>query len=371
MFAAEIAQPQTIAHRLASGGMPASDALRYAMLLAEALRRTHDKGRVYGALSPAAVALTESGLELLPAPPLTSADTPYTAPEVAAGGQPTVQSDVFSFGAVACEMLTGRPALAGDSLEALATSILGANPQPAGVASAHRLLGGCLQKDPSERLQHMQKVVLELRVLVVASRCSQADAWRSRKAADALLRSEIHDVESRITASLREQAALVLEMRESAGDRLDWFDQQLRTANASLAGVQALVEQAAESSGLRVLARAQEAIDRICDQWAQSAQETRAEIARIAEAAASLGDRVDRAEQGFEAEKQSAAGLRDLVVESVGASEKDLKAQAAQIESTRVALRQTDGLVEGVVEALEALQVAMLEQYHEGPLGVG
>ena len=371
MFVAEIAQPRTIAQRLASGEMPASEALRYAMLLAETLRKIHDSGRVYGALSPAAIALTESGLELLPAPPPTPAVTPYTAPEVAAGNPPTVQSDVFSFGAVAYEMLTGRPAFDGDSPEALAASILRSDPRPAGVPSADRFLGGCLEKNPGARLQHMQKVVLELKVLMVAAHCAQANAWRSREAADALLRGEIQDLESRMTARLGEQETLVLDVRRSAGDALDAFDQRLRATGAELAGVPALVERAAEATGQRVLAHAQEAIDAICDRLAQSAHEAHAEIARIAEAAASLGNRIARAEQGFEAEKQSAAGRHDLLAGRVGACERDLKAQAALIESTRVALRQTESLVEGVVEALEALQTSVLEQYGAESLAAG
>jgi serine/threonine protein kinase len=242
MTVSEIAQPRTIAERIASEGIPIADALRYAMLLAEALRGIHDTGRVYGALCPASVALTESGLELLPALPPTSAVTPYTAPEVAAGGPPTARSDIFSFGAVAYEMLTGRPAFQGESPEVLAESILRSNPRPSGVPSADRFLRYCLERDPCARFQHMQKVVLELKVLMVVSHCSQADTARAREAATVL-------------------------------------------------------------------------------------------------------DRID-------------------------ASEKDLKAQGALIESTRVAVGHIEGLLEGVVEAIEALQCAVLEQQGEGSLAV-
>jgi len=75
--------------------------------------------------------------------PPTSAVTPYTAPEVAAGGPPTARSDIFSFGAVAYEMLTGRPAFQGESPEVLAESILRSNPRPSGVPSADRFLRCC------------------------------------------------------------------------------------------------------------------------------------------------------------------------------------------------------------------------------------
>ena len=356
MTVTEIAQPRTIAGRLASDGIPIADALRYAMLLAEALRGIHDTGGVYGALCPASVALTESGLELLPALPPTSAVTPYTAPEVAAGGPPTARSDVFSFGAVAYEMLTGRPAFQGESPEALAESILRSNPGPSGVPSADRFLRRCLEKEPCARLQHMQKVVLELKVLMVVSHCSQANAARAREAADAVLRSEIRSIESRMTACLQEQQDRILDIRQSVGDARGEFDQQLRATNTELAGVQALVERAVEAAGVRVLAQAQEAAN--------------TEIVRIGEAATAIGDRIAHLEQSLDSEKQFVAGLHDLIFDRADASEKNLKAQDASIESTRVAVDHIEGLLEGVVEAIEALQCAVLEQQGEGSLAV-
>src|ERR1035438_10183379 len=89
--------------------LPQAGALGSAVALAQELGRIHAAGKIHGALSPAAIVLTEGGLELLPA------DTPgevtaYTAPEVLAGASRQGINDVFSFGAVVYEMLSGRRA---------------------------------------------------------------------------------------------------------------------------------------------------------------------------------------------------------------------------------------------------------------------
>jgi hypothetical protein len=371
MIVTGIAQPRTIAERLASGGIPIADALRYAMLLAEALRGIHDTGRVYGALCPASAGLTGSGLELLPALPPTSAVMPYTAPEVAAGSPPTARSDIFSFGAVAYQMLTGRPAFQGESPEELAESILRSNPQPSGVPSADRFLRGCLEKDPCARWQRMQKVVLELKVLMVVSHCTQANAARAREAADAVLRSEIRVIESRMAACLQEQHDRILEIRQSVGDAVGEIEQQLRATNTELAGVQALVERAVAAASLRVIAQAQEAIYAVGDRLAQSVLLANTEIVRIAESATSLGDRIAHLEQGFDSEKQFVAGLDDLVLDRAGGSKMNVKAHGVLIESTRIAVGHIEGLVGGVVEALDALPCAALEQHGEESLAAG
>src|ERR1035437_2109558 len=78
-------EPRTLAQRLAQGTIPAPEARRYALILAEALRKIHDAGQVHGGVSPASIVLTGSGLELLPAANTTAAITAYTAPELLQG----------------------------------------------------------------------------------------------------------------------------------------------------------------------------------------------------------------------------------------------------------------------------------------------
>jgi hypothetical protein len=268
-------------------------------------------------------------------------------------------------------MLTGRPAFQGESPEALAESILRSNPQPSGLPGADRFLRGCLEKDPCARLQHMPKIVLELKVLLVVSHCSQANAARAREAAEAVLRSEMRGIESHMAAGLQEQQDRILEIRQSLGDAVGQLEQQLRATNTELAGVQALVERAVAAASLRVIAQAQEAIYAVGDRLAQSVLLANTEIVRIAESATSLGGRVAHLEQGFDSEKQLVAGLHDLVLDRAGASKMNLKAHGALIESTRLTVGQIEGLVGGVVEALEALQCAALEQHGEESLAAG
>src|SRR5215471_3308262 len=74
---------KTLAQRLSEGRLPAAEALRNALILAESLRQIHDSGKVHGAVSPINMAIIPAGVELLPAPEWTlGAITPYTAPEM-------------------------------------------------------------------------------------------------------------------------------------------------------------------------------------------------------------------------------------------------------------------------------------------------
>ena len=90
------------------------EAERYAMILAEALRKIHEAGEVHGGVSPASIRLTGSGLELGPAPRTKGGITPYSAPELLQGQDADSRSDVFAFGAVAYEMFSGHRAFEGE-----------------------------------------------------------------------------------------------------------------------------------------------------------------------------------------------------------------------------------------------------------------
>src|SRR6476646_9235873 len=105
----------TLGRRLAEGPLPTPEALRYATLLAEALRQIHDEGRTFGALTPSNIAINASGLELIVPQGQPEAITPYTAPEILQGHVADARSDIFAFGAIVFEMLVGRRAFDGDN----------------------------------------------------------------------------------------------------------------------------------------------------------------------------------------------------------------------------------------------------------------
>jgi hypothetical protein len=152
---------KTLAHRLCEGRLPVAEALQYAMQLAESLSRLRGAGKAHGAVTPANLALVDGGVELLPASQGSSGTiTPYTAPEVVQGGAADARSDIFSFGAILFEMLTGRKAFNGQARD------LPSSGNPA----LDRLVGPCLDSDPDARSARIQKVMMELKLLSVAAR---------------------------------------------------------------------------------------------------------------------------------------------------------------------------------------------------------
>jgi hypothetical protein len=161
---------KTLAERLNEGRLPPVDALRYAMQLADSLRKLHESGKAHGTVSPANLALVAGGVELLPASEGgAGAITPYTAPEVVQGCAADARSDIFSFGAILFELMTGRRP-DGES-RAVLTAHLSKTPAPvSGSAAIDRLVGSCLRKDPDARPLRMRRVLMELKVVSVGVR---------------------------------------------------------------------------------------------------------------------------------------------------------------------------------------------------------
>ena len=402
---------RTLAVRLTEGRIPVSEALHYAMSLADALRKLHDTGRAHGAVTPASVVLTGSGVDLVPSLGPQATVTPYTAPEVIQGQPADSRSDVFSFGALVFEMLTGHPAFDGESQTELKLALCNSAPPPSGSPAVDRLVTSCVAKSPAARWQRMQKIIMELKLLSVAARRADNTPGAVRAVADSALRAEMQQVEARLDARLATYEKSIEDMRKSSGDTqksageaVESLKEQLAAAGSTveslkeqLAGLHAQLAVVQERPAVQpvdvealteqIHGRLQQSIDAVTEQLraqvleavGTSSQEHGAQMQATIDAAAkqiseqanetlaAANHRMAAAEQNMEEIRKHFATLQSNVAGDLHDFEKTLKSQGVAIESARTAMAQTDDLVERVVEALELLQSSMLD--HE-PAGV-
>jgi serine/threonine protein kinase len=175
----EYLEGETLAQRLGRGPLSATDALRCAVEIADALDKAHRKGVIHRDLKPSNIMLTSGGMKLLDfglakmvqapiaadvaaAPtvssPLTGAGTivgtfQYMAPEQLEGQEADARSDIFAFGAVVYEMITGKKAFEGKSQASLIGAILEREPapvsrlQPTSPLALDQIVKTCLEKE--------------------------------------------------------------------------------------------------------------------------------------------------------------------------------------------------------------------------------
>lgn len=334
----------TLAQRLAEGRLTVAEALRYAMQLADALRKLHDAGRWHGALSPSNLGLHPNSVELL-APPegLTRMVTPYTAPEVIQGSPADSASDIFSFGTILFEMLTGRRAFNGDSRAALAAQITKAPTPSSGSRAVDRLVGNCLAKNPDARIPRVQKIIMEIKLIGVAARHAGQSApislQREGPSPDAALaRAEMQQLEAKLAARLQLHERTIAEMHRSAADSVTNLKLQMAALNSNVAlSRTGPLDSLDDSAGSAIQARIDRGFEVLNDRLA-AMERTVDEMRR----------------KSVQFEHNIAADLVDI--------EHGLKLQSAAIDSARTAMAQTDDLVERVVEVLESLQTSVLDQ---------
>jgi len=192
----ELVEGEPLATRLGRGALPLEQALRYGMQMAEALGLAHRRGIVHRDLKPGNIMLTKGGVKLLDfglAKLVTSADlvsspdaltmNPATAeglvvgtlqympPEQLEGRAVDARTDIFSFGAVLYEMITGRRAFQASSQASLIAAILHEQPPPMSATvpvsprELDRVIATCMAKDPEDRWQNARDVMLELRAI--------------------------------------------------------------------------------------------------------------------------------------------------------------------------------------------------------------
>ena len=192
----EYLEGETLAARLEKGALPLEQALEYAIDIAAALTVAHRSGIVHRDLKPANIFITRGGTKLLDfglamtaAPRVVGARASgaatvpekltaqgtilgtfqYMAPEQLEGQAADTRTDIFAFGAVVYEMLTGRKAFEGKSQASLIGAILKDEPpsidksQPLTPPILDRVVRRCLAKNPDDRWQSAADLADELR----------------------------------------------------------------------------------------------------------------------------------------------------------------------------------------------------------------
>jgi eukaryotic-like serine/threonine-protein kinase len=204
----ELVEGVTLANRIADGPLPFVEALTMARQIAEALQAAHDKGIIHRDLKPANIKVTPAGvvkvldfglakivaaepeLTIASSSPTVAGDTrvgvilgtaAYMSPEQAQGQEVDARTDIWAFGCVLFEMLTGRQMFAAGAVSDSIARIL--EPEPdwsmlpkSTAAKIHQLLRLCLHKDRRLRLQTIAeaRVVIEQ---VLAPRAISRRIW--------------------------------------------------------------------------------------------------------------------------------------------------------------------------------------------------
>src|SRR5262249_7438964 len=177
----ELVEGETLADRLAHGPIPVEEALNIAKSICEALEAAHERGIIHRDLKPANVKVTPDGkvkvwdfgwakaMDNAPAS-ATLSNSPtmmsgtmggiilgtaaYMSPEQARGKPVDKRADIWSWGVVLYEMLTGEPMFKGDDAAETLAAVIHKQPDLEQVpVKVRRLLGECLQKNPKLRLR--------------------------------------------------------------------------------------------------------------------------------------------------------------------------------------------------------------------------
>ena len=173
----ELVEGPTLADLVRRGPLPVAESLRIARQIAEALDAAHEKGRIHRDLKPGNIKITPEGViklldfGLAGSPGETVCEpailgTPaYMSPEQVQGSAADKRADIWAFGVVLYEMLSGKAAFAGSRVEETLKAVLEAEPDWSALPAAtpHRirkLLRRCLDRDRRQRLRDIGEALI-------------------------------------------------------------------------------------------------------------------------------------------------------------------------------------------------------------------
>src|SRR5262249_30234695 len=210
----ELVAGETLADRIKRGAIPVEEAMRIAKQISEALEEAHEKGITHRDLKPANIAVTPDGkvkvldfglakayesgqanVDLSNSPTISMVATnagvilgtvAYMSPEQASGQAVDKRTDLWAFGVVLLEMLTGRTVFEGETVSHVLAAVLTKDPDWSALPTKtpppiRRLLGRCLEKDRKRRMADANDARLEIEegLTVPATGVAGANAARS------------------------------------------------------------------------------------------------------------------------------------------------------------------------------------------------
>ena len=207
----ELVDGETLADRIRRGPIPIAETIRIAREIAEALDAAHQRGIVHRDLKPANIKMTADGVTKVldfglaqagaidaarasnssyaePSVTMIRGTAAYMSPEQARGAIVDKRTDIWAFGCVLYEMLTGRAAFSGDTTSGTVAAVVERDPDWALLSATAPedlclLVRRCLDKDPKRRRRDIGDVLVDLETAASASRGSSPRSPRAKRLA--------------------------------------------------------------------------------------------------------------------------------------------------------------------------------------------